>query len=148
MLRDEANTGSAGLGTSPSSRTSGERINADNWVSLQSTLAGGSPRVSTTVCAAASREPLPCPRLGDGLDLHGRGSGLTTVDPLDWLWLQQAHPPHDALGPQGVPRPQCQGCRAPSHAQQDLRRRVSACLSVGPREGMKFTGAKRTQWRM
>ncbi len=94
------------------------------------------------------------------MDLHGRGSGLTTVGPLGWLWLQQAHPSHDALGSQGLPRPQRPGRRAPSYAQQDFRRRVSASLSVsrtpsfheiemdlGPMEGTSFTQAKRMQWR-
>lgn len=48
---------------------------------------------------------------------------------LDRLWLQQEDPPHDPLGPQGLPCQQRQGRRAPPYAQQDLRRRVRSPTS-------------------
>jgi len=41
---------------------------------------------------------------------------------LDRLRLQQENPPHDALRPQGLPRPQPCRCRPSVNAQQDLRR--------------------------
>ena len=40
----------------------------------------------------------------------------------DRLWLQQEDAPHDALGPQGLPRPEPSRRRPPPDAQQDLRR--------------------------
>jgi hypothetical protein len=42
----------------------------------------------------------------------------------DWFRIKQEDSPHDALRPQGFPRPQHPRCRPPPYAQQDLRRRV------------------------
>lgn len=42
----------------------------------------------------------------------------------DWIWFQQEDSPHDALWPQGVPRPERLRRRHAPHAQQDLRCRV------------------------
>lgn len=50
-----------------------------------------------------------------------RRTQLILFGVLDWLRQQQEDPPHDALGPQGLPRPQPQGRRAPPDAQPHLR---------------------------
>jgi hypothetical protein len=49
--------------------------------------------------------------------------GVCLLD-VDRLRIEQEDPPHDAVGPQGFPGQQRQGCRPPPDAQQDLRRRV------------------------